>query len=275
MNTIEREDKMDSPVPRSVIIDCFPENAGLYKEDGYAVVAIDVIRATTTAITAVAMGRRCFPASSVENAMAMAANLDNPLMVGELGGDLPAGFDIPNSPALVSQQNDLYRPMVLLSTSGTRIITEAKGSAACYVASLRNYTAQIEHLIKHHPKVAVIGAGTRGEFREEDQLCCAWIAGGLIHAGYTPFNEQTAEIVERWKNAPVESMLVSNSVGYLRRSGQLHDLDFVLAHIDDLPAVFELQGDEIVMLSLEPDLLESAPGYLEPKSPEPHLNANI
>jgi hypothetical protein len=33
---------------RSVVIDCFPESAAAYKE-GFAVVAIDVIRATTTA----------------------------------------------------------------------------------------------------------------------------------------------------------------------------------------------------------------------------------
>ena len=28
-------------------------------------------------------------------------------------------------------------------------------------------------------RVAVIGAGSKGEFREEDQICCAWIAAGL------------------------------------------------------------------------------------------------
>ena len=49
-----------------------------------------------------------------------------------------------------------------------------------YVACLRNYSALIAYLAAHHPMVAVIGAGSRGEFREEDQLCCAWIAEGLL-----------------------------------------------------------------------------------------------
>src|SRR5207245_2446733 len=44
----------------SVVIASFQEDAEINR-DGYAVVAIDVIRATTTAITAVAAGRRCFP----------------------------------------------------------------------------------------------------------------------------------------------------------------------------------------------------------------------
>ena len=47
-----------------VVIDCFPESVARYRS-GYAVVAIDVVRATTTAITAVAMGRRCFAVPTI------------------------------------------------------------------------------------------------------------------------------------------------------------------------------------------------------------------
>lgn len=232
---------------KTVVIDCFPENVEAYKRD-FAIVAIDVIRATTTAVTAVAMGRRCYPVASLEKALSLAARMEHPLMVGEVGGDIPEGFHIPNSPAQVAQENDTHRPMILLSTSGTRVIAAANGSGACYAACLRNYTAQAEHLIKYHPKVAIIGAGTRGEFREEDQLCCAWIADRLLQQGYTPGNDQTVEIIRRWREAPVDSILISNSVGYLRRSGQLQDLDFVLAHIDDLSSVFVLHDEEIVMV---------------------------
>jgi 2-phosphosulfolactate phosphatase len=257
---------MNSPIARTVVIDCFPENVERYRDEGYTIVAVDVIRATTTAITAAAMGRKCYPAATLDGALALAAELENPLMVGELAGELPPGFHIANSPALISQENDLHRPMVLLSTSGTKIITGGKGATGCYVACLRNFSAQIEHLLQNHSKVAIIGAGTRGEFREEDQMCCAWIADGLLQAGFEAANDQTAEIAARWRNAPVEAFLVSNSVAYLKRSGQLRDLDFVLAHIDDLPAVFPLVGDEVVMLPLESQVRESAPRYLEAKA---------
>jgi 2-phosphosulfolactate phosphatase len=266
---------MSSEIPRTVVIDCFPENVQRYRDEGYAVVAIDVIRATTTAVTAVATGRKCYPVASLESAMALAAELEDPLLAGELGGDMPSGFHISNSPALVAQQNDTHRPMVLLSTSGTRIITGAKGATACYVASLRNYSAQIEHLIHNHSKVAVIGAGTRGEFREEDQMCCGWIADGLLQAGFIAVDQLTAEIAARWRKVPVEAFLVSNSVAYLRRSGQLRDLDFILAHIDDLPAVFPLVGDEVVMLPLNSDMLNNSASLIAAKASEPQLNANI
>ena len=232
---------------RIVAIDCFSENLVHYR-DGFAIVAVDVIRATTTAVTGVALNRRCFPVPSVEKATDLAEMLDDPLLVGELGGNMPYGFHLTNSPAALALRSDVSRPMILLSTSGTQVLCEAKGYTAAYAACLRNYTAQVRFLSAHHPKVAVIGAGTRGEFREEDQMCCAWIAEGLIHAGYRTADEQTSKLVERWSGAPVDAFLDSNSVEYLTSTDQLSDLYFILEHVDDVDAVFALENDEITLL---------------------------
>ena len=100
----------------SVVIDCFPERARDYWE-GHAIVAIDVIRATTTAITSVDRGRRCFPVSTVADALALRARLPDALLVGELRGRTPAGFDLGNSPAALAQRTDVERPAILLSSS--------------------------------------------------------------------------------------------------------------------------------------------------------------
>ncbi len=229
----------------TVVIDCFPESVTHYA-GGYAVVVVDVIRATTTAATAIATGRRCFPAPTIEAAVPLAARLTNPLLVGELGGNMPYGFDLSNSPADVAVRSDTERPMILLSTSGTRLICDAYQSDAAYVACLRNSDALIAHLAGRHGKVAVIGAGSRGDFREEDQLCCAWIAGGLLRAGYRAADARTTEIIERWQNAPLETILDGKSAEYLRRTGQYRDLDFILRHINDLEQVLLYRHDEIV-----------------------------
>lgn len=158
---------------------------------------------------------------------------------------MPYGFDLTNSPAALARRSDISRPMVLLSTSGTKVLYEARQCAAVYAACLRNYAAQVRFLEAHHPKVAVIGAGTRGQFREEDQMCCAWIAEGLMNAGYSLRGERTAKLVERWSNAPLNAFLGSKSVEYLTSTGQQSDLDFILAHIDDVSAVFALDNGEI------------------------------
>src|SRR6266849_7208429 len=161
-----RPSRKECMMRKTVVIDCFPESVQSYQK-GYAIVAVDVIRATTTAVTAVALGRRCFPTPSLDAAVPLAARLTNPLLVGELGGSMPYGFDLNNSPADLEGRTDIHRPMILLSTSGTRVICGAAEGQAMYVACLRNYSTLIAYLGVHHPMVAVIGAGSRGEFREE------------------------------------------------------------------------------------------------------------
>lgn len=230
---------------KSVVIDFLPQNIERYRS-GYAIVAVDVIRATTTLVTAAAGGRRCYVADSVETALARAGRLDDALLVGELGGDVPPGFHLSNSPAALAKRSDVQRPMVLVSSSGTRLLCGARGCEAVYVGCLRNHQATAEHLAGRHAKIAVIGAGTRGEFREEDQMCCAWIAAQLIDRGYVA-GRDTLALVSRWKDVPVESCLVSKSVDYLTRSGQLDDLEFVLSHVNDLNLVSDLIEDEVVV----------------------------
>ncbi|MDQ3812299.1 MAG: 2-phosphosulfolactate phosphatase [Chloroflexota bacterium] len=215
-------------------------------QPGYAVVAIDVIRATTTIVTALALGRRCFPTPTIDAAVEAAEQLDEPLLAGELGGNVPYGFDVDNSPADLLARTDTSRPLVLVSTSGTQLICDSgKIAAATYAACLRNYRAQADYLVGRHPRVALIGAGSRGEFREEDQLCCAWLGERLMRAGYEPEGDAQA-LIERWQGARVEDLLVSNSVKFLRASGRERDLEFVLSHVDDTDVVAAYYDGEII-----------------------------
>ena len=230
---------------QTVVIDCFPESADRYRTR-YAIVVIDVIRASTTATTALALGRRVLPARTSDEASVKAATLQNPLLAGELGGNKPFGFDITNSPAQIARRTDVDRPMVFVSSSGTQLLVNAAGAEAVYVACLRNATAVARHLIARHPRVAVLGAGTRGQFRREDQFGCALVARQLIDAGYSAETPATIEIVERWRSTPVDVIRGGRSAEYLRRSGQEDDLEFVLGHLDDLETVPSLVDGELI-----------------------------
>jgi len=206
-----------------------------------------VLRATTTAVSAVAHGRRCFAAASLEAAVPLAARLPDPLLVGELGGFMPYGFHLQNSPAQIDLREDVERPMVLLSTSGTRLMCEAAANGTGYAACLRNVTAQAKALAGTHERVRLFGADSRGEFREEDQLACAWIAARLLDAGYVPGDEPTRGILERWAEASPEDFTHGRSARYLRETGQAADLEFVLEHVDDLDRSFPIIDTEITM----------------------------
>jgi len=229
----------------SVAIECAPEGAARRRLD-QSVVVIDVIRATTTAITAVAMGRRCYPVASVESAEGLRRRLSDPLLAGELGGTIPIGFDVQNSPAELAARADIHRPLVLLSSNGTQLLADAaERREQVFVACLRNVTAQAAEL-REHRRVLLLCSATRGEFREEDQLCAAWIAERLLAGGHAPADGRTAALIQRWSGSRLDSLRDGRSAAYLTASGQIADLEFVLGHLDDLGTTYRLEGGQVV-----------------------------
>jgi len=227
-----------------VVIDAGPPCRRLFGPDD-AVIVVDVIRSMTTAATAVAKGRRCFPVPSPEAAQLVARGLRDPLLCGEVGGDLAPGFEITNSPWEVSRRRDVWRPLVLLSSSGTPLLDKVKHAGAVYLACLRNHGAVARH-VRRHSRITLLGAATRGQFREEDQMCCALIAASLAGDGFAVADRHTASLIERGEGQPPEAFLCSRSVDYLHRTGQHHDLQFILTHQDDLDLVLQLRGGEVV-----------------------------
>jgi 2-phosphosulfolactate phosphatase len=236
------------------VIDCFAESASRYRET-HVIVAVDVIRATTTAVTGVSLGRTVHPVPTLDAAFEVSQRLANPLLVGELGGDMPGGFDLTNSPTALIGRGDIGRPVVLLSTSGTPLLWDSRGAPAIYAACLRNFRAQAAHLIAGAQRVALIGAGSRGTFRTEDQLCCAWIADILIDAGFRPENESTRDLARQWAGESADRILESESAAYLIRTGQQDDLEFIRSHVDDMSGVFAFDAITDTIGQLESEVV--------------------
>jgi 2-phosphosulfolactate phosphatase len=242
----------------SVVIDYLPACAEHYRDE-YAIVAIDVIRATTTATTALSLGRQVYPVKTSDEAFELAKELDNPLLMGEQGGNVPYGFDLTNSPVQAMALTvipsggftDISRPIILLSSSGTRLLMNSvgKGTEAVYISCARNFSAMAKYLIGRHDKVAILGAGTRGEFRREDQMGCAWLAEKLVEAGYEIETNRTRDLISRWSGATLDAARGGRSSDYLQRSGQMHDLEFVLHHHDDLDIVPQLINGKLKVVS--------------------------
>ncbi len=225
----------------TVSIDAFPESLVRYRSVS-TIVAVDVIRSTTMAVTAAEQGWKCYPVPTLEDAIARADTLESPLLAGELGGQVPYAFEMDNSPVELLERRDRHRPLVLLSTSGTRVICGAAPGQNVQVACLRNYRATVGALLETQEAVAIIGAGARGEFRDEDALCCAWIARDLVKEGYVPADARTAALIERWDGVEVSEIVASPSAEFLRRTGRHGDLAFIVDHVDDLCGAVWLAG---------------------------------
>ena len=230
---------------KMVAIDCLSTSSKSYGQHDAAVV-IDVIRSTTVATTVVETGRRCFFASNVDDALLIANKLDHPLLMGEIGGNMPYGFDLKNSPIDIQMYGEKNRPVVLVSTSGMPLLASLSGRVSLFVACLRNFNATINHLANKYAQIDVLAAPTRGEFREEDKLCCSWIASGLIEMGYEPADKKTKQIIEEMKDQTVKVCTQGNSAKYLRETNQENDLDFIVTHINDFNFPLVVKGNEIV-----------------------------
>ena len=89
-------------------------------------------------------------------------------------------------------------------------------------------------------------------------MCCAWIVRALMKAGYAPEDDRTVEMVERWRDAPPDACINGRSAGYLRRSGQIKDLEFILSHINDLDAAYLFKNDEVIEVTYESAPIERA-----------------
>jgi 2-phosphosulfolactate phosphatase len=233
-------------VRRAFTIRALPEAASGLRTT-HAVVAVDVFRATTTIVTALAQGRRVFPVLSEAEALQVAATLTDPLLAGEVAGVRPASFAINNSPAALDLRSDT-RPLIVLSSAGTRLLSLASGARAVYVACLRNLSATCACVGEREGRVALIGAGARGRPRPEDSLACAWIGRALLQTGFSPEDQETEGEVRRWEGVQLDSLREGPSADFLRATGQEEDIDFVLAHFDDLDLVVQFDGREALPL---------------------------
>ena len=102
-----------------------------------AVVAVDVIRAFTTAAYAFGAGaRHIFLVDSVDEALALKQADPDVLLMGEDRGRRPAGFDFSNSPVAVADADLEGRVLVQRTSAGTRGVVAARSATRLWCASL-------------------------------------------------------------------------------------------------------------------------------------------
>jgi phosphosulfolactate phosphohydrolase-like enzyme len=223
-----------------------PLDGVLRHRDCDAVVYIDVLLAGTAVVTALAGGRRTFMLGGVREALALRRELGDALLAHEGATPVPEGFEL-LGPAALAERPDRERPLVL-ACAWASSMAEASRFAAVYLASLRNLSATVDGLARHHENVALVGVGFAGEPRCEDRVVAAQIARGLMRRGFWPEGLTTNQEVESWSEAAPSIIGLGKSAEYLRRQGRHDELDYVLRHVDDLGAVCRYEDGEFSVL---------------------------
>jgi phosphosulfolactate phosphohydrolase-like enzyme len=207
-----------------------------------AMVLIDVLLSTSTAVTSAASGRRTLLAQSVDEGRRRAQPLTNPILAAEPGFADAGEFDSETGPARLAAMTDMARDLVLVAPGGQ---SSGDESPSAYLACLRNMTATAAGLAERHQRVYLVPVGHEGHQRCEDQMVAAWIARTMIELGFVPGDLRTAREIERWSRADLSVLALGRGADYLRRLGRDADLDFVLSKIDDVDMVCRLRSAEL------------------------------
>ncbi|HXG43041.1 MAG TPA: 2-phosphosulfolactate phosphatase [Dehalococcoidia bacterium] len=131
-------------------------------------VAIDVLRASSTAVVAHGRGaHRVLVASSLREARRLRRTFADHLLAGERGGLPPPGFDLGNSPWQALAADLRGRGLVLTTSNGTRLLRRLAHLPVVLVGCLLNRRA-----------VATVAAAQARALGLPVALVCAGEAGG-------------------------------------------------------------------------------------------------
>jgi 2-phosphosulfolactate phosphatase len=170
---------MPSPDEREVRVWLVPGWATADRLAGGLAVVVDVLRATTTVVHALAAGcRAVYPCAEVEEARALAGGMraGRVLLAGEREGRPLGGFDLGNSPGEFTAARCRGRDLVLTTSNGTRALLQAAPADRILAAGFVNFSAVCEQLARDARPVHVVCAGDGGEPALEDAL----LAGALV-----------------------------------------------------------------------------------------------
>ncbi len=166
---------------RQLTVHLLPELAPSERLAGAAVAVIDVLRATTTIVHAIAAGAtRVIPCLEVADALRIASKLPagSVILGGERGGRAIDGFDLGNSPLEFTTDKVGDKTVVFTTTNGTRALLQCQSARRVLVAAFVNVTAVIKGL-EGETDVHLVCAGIKGQVTLDDVLLAGWIAQGL------------------------------------------------------------------------------------------------
>lgn len=218
-------------------------------------IVVDVLRASTTIVTALARGCwEVIPTGTIESALELAQKVgrDAVLLCGEREGMKIEGFDLGNSPQEYREQVVKDKILILATTNGSRAIVRAKGAKAVLVGSFVNFTSLLDYVVDVNGDVVILCAGKEGKFSLEDAVCGGMLVEEMVRRSnrWTPNDAaKMALLLSKRYSRGLLTMLRNCSHGkYLRKLGFDEDLR-VCAQVDSIGVVPVLEDGRLVKAS--------------------------
>jgi 2-phosphosulfolactate phosphatase len=210
------------------------------------VVVVDVLRATSTIVQALAVG---YPRVVCCRSVATARELRAPgrVLAGESACVRVPDFELGNSPAAVANGGPLGEELVLATTNGSpAVVAASRAAERVLVGCLLNMHAVLAAL-PTDASVAIVCAGTNGRPALED----VYLAGRLVAAlgGVQSDAARVAERVANGYGAPLKALAASDDATQLRATGQERDIGWCAREsvLEVVPEVWSIEEGTAVV----------------------------
>jgi 2-phosphosulfolactate phosphatase len=228
-----------------------PEIDLLPKRDltGSTAVVFDVLRATSSMVTALAHGAAGVrPVRTIEEAWALKEKHPEALLGGERHGDRIEGFDLGNSP-LEYRENVRSRDIISTTTNGTIALRAVEGAATILASSLLNIGATAAHLGKNPShQILMVCAGTFREAALEDILAAGMLISLLPSRPLTDAAQLALALYRQNESDLLDLLRRSQNGRALLAKGREAELDWC-ARASLYPIVTEMNAAGIVRIT--------------------------
>ncbi|RFC46390.1 MAG: 2-phosphosulfolactate phosphatase [Verrucomicrobia bacterium] len=188
-------------------------------------VVFDVLRATSTMLTALAHGvLEIVPAATIEEALSLKKSYPNALLGGERHGDKIAGFDLGNSP--LEYMDRRGAKIISTTTNGTIALKACEGAQVVLVGAVLNLDAAIEAVRALAPsRLIAVCSGTGTGVALEDVWAAGALAGHFQRENLTDEARMAMALQQAYQAAP-EALRVSKNGRALQSRGRLSDVEW-------------------------------------------------
>ena len=209
---------------------------GIYLPSADVWLVIDVLRATTVMTRWFELGgTELYPVKTPDDARKLVGELrargSSPLLMGEVNGIPPEGFDFGNSPLELTYEiiREHYCG-VMSTTNGTSALLEAESSGCPVIAvSLRNYSACLDYALTIGTRIGILCSGRKNRPSWEDTLCAGAVVEDLLRRGEVLMSDSARIALTLWQNSGNDTeafVRKSNHAQYLTQIGYSGDISF-------------------------------------------------
>jgi 2-phosphosulfolactate phosphatase len=217
----------------------FPE---IMTRDGFVVVLVDILRATTSICTAFENGiRSIIPVATLEEARQWKSK--GYLVASEQDGKQLDFADFGNSAFSFTKEKVRGKTLVYCTTNGTRALEVARQAEIIAMGAFINITTLRDWLISRDKNVVILCSGWKNKFCLEDSLFAGALSEMLLASpGFCSVCDSVTASLELWRAAKPDLP------AFIEKAAHRHRLK-------------KLGLDDVIPYSLTPDLTKVVPVF--------------